>query len=654
MQEDRNFLVEDGIRHGVARAARLGAAAALVTGLLTAAGAAAPQTPTGLATPIVLTQIPARAKIPSAQAGGLLRADWDEGGRIVVATPGGGVRVLTAGFASAADPEVSFDGKRILFAGRKTAADPWCIYEMQADGTGARQVTCGPGSAREPIYLTTMYTLNPTSTDAWTQIAFTGARPGEVNEAGIGEARSLYACLLDGTRLRRLTFNLSSDVDPALLPDGRLVYASWQRIGLDHGPDGRFVLLAVNTDGTDMVPYSTVEGPRVRQMPAATPGGLLLFVEADSLAGDGAGRLGSITLQRPMHSHQSITAVADGLFLAPSALAGGAVLVSMRPADGRGDHAVYRLDPATGRRAKVFDAAGWHDVQAKPLAPRVPGDGRSSPVRDDDAEGKMYALDLSIGDLPEGLPHPGAWTRLRVLEGLPRHAATAGDGPLAARRLLGEAPVAEDGSVQVLVPANTPLMLQVIDADGVAQRSGAWIWTRNHYEQGCLGCHEDPERTPPNRFVKAIQVPGVSVNLPPALRRTVDFRNDVVPILRTRCAACHAPGATPPALDPGRGDDDARAVYRALLGGYVVPGCARTSPLAWHLIGRNAAQPWDGPVAAQPARPIPGGAAGPDDAERKVLLEWIDFGAAWDARADARQANADAPAVTPPAHPGGE
>jgi hydrazine synthase alpha subunit-like protein/WD40 repeat protein len=595
--------------------------------------------------PIVLTQVPASAPVPPALAGGMLRRDFPDGSRLVVVSPLAATRVLTPEFAAAADPEVSFDGTRILFAGRKTATDPWCVYEMRADGGGTRLVTCGPGSARAPISLTDMHTLNPVSTDSWTQIAFVGGRPGEINEAGTGEARGLYTCLLDGTVMRRLTYNLSSDIDPALLPDGRLVYASWQRQDLRRGPEGRVVLLAVNMDGTDMLPYVTDEGLRARQMPAATESGLVVFVEADALAGDGGGRLASVSMRRPLHSYRSLSAPTDGLFAWPAALPDGRVLVSMRPADGRGDHGVWRLDPVTGSRTKLFDAPGWHDVQAKPLAPRRVHDGRSSPVRDDQPEGTMYVLDVSINDLPEGALAPGVSPRLRVLEGLPRR-ADAGDGaPLAGRRLLGEAPIASDGSAQLVVPADTPVLLQVVDDDGLAQQSGAWIWARNHYEQGCVGCHEDPERTPPNRFVRAIQEAAASLDVPAERRRAVDFRNDVLPIVRNRCLPCHGSDGAPPrfaapagATTPGglggsdAGDAVAHTFYLDLLGAFVDPGRARASRLVWHLFGRNMSRPWDGAAASAPAKPMP--ATGPrlTDEERRLVVEWIDFGAAWDSR----------------------
>ena len=64
------------------------------------------------------------------------------------------------------------------------------------------------------------------------------------------------------------------------------------------------------------------------------------------------------------------------------------------------------------------------------------------------------------------------------------------------------------------IPANTPVQLQLLDAEGRALRASTWLWVRNHDAQGCVGCHEDPERTPPNRFVKALAAPAPVLDPP--------------------------------------------------------------------------------------------------------------------------------------------
>ena len=597
-----------------------------------AAPAAEKAAPTAPPVALVLTQLPAGPTPEHAPlVSGTLRAGFGEGGRVVVVAPGGRPRVLSEGFESAADPDVSFDGKRVLFAGKKQASDPWCIYEVNVDGSSLRQVACGKGDCRQPVYQSTVHTLTPTATEAWVQVAFVGTDPDEPNEPGVAPNTSLWSVKLDGGALRRLTFNLSNDMDPTILPDGRMVYAGWMRHSLARGPEGRVVLLGVNEDGTDDQIYAGDEGRRVKQMPTATAGGLVVFVEADTIAGDGAGSLACVSQRRPLHTYRRITKEADGLFHSPSPMPDGRVLVAWRPGARQGTYGIYRLDPATGRREKVFDDPAWHEVQAKVLAPRPAPDGRSSVVRDDDPEGKLYGLDMSINDLAPGQLPPGTAKRLRVLEGVPRQAAVASHPPLATRRFLGEAPLAEDGSFQVQIPANTPVQLQIVDQDGLALRSSAWLWVRNHANQGCVGCHEDPERTPPNRMLMALRAPAAVLDMPPERRRTVDFRHDVAPIVLTRCLSCHGEGGKGPRLDGGAYPAGAPSrAYETLLSGSVVPGEARRSPVIWHLFGRNTSRPWDRDEVAKAFKPMP--AKDPiTDEEKRAFVEWIDLGALWDA-----------------------
>jgi hypothetical protein len=578
-------------------------------------------------TSLVVAQLPVSPE-PAALAGGTLPAAWGEGGRIVVVPPAGDARVLTSDFRSAADPEVSFDGTKILFAGRREEGDPWCVWEMRADGSGVRRVTCGPGEARHPIYVPTMYTLNPTATDRWEQIAFVGTVPGETNEVGVGPHTALYACTRDGERLRRLTYNLSSDFDPAMLPDGRLVFASWQRHSLARGRLGRVALFSSQIDGVDLMIFAGDEGRRVKHMPACVGDRLVVFIEADRIEGDGGGSLASVSLRRNLHTYRSLSGPGDGLYHSPSRDPDGGVLVSWRPEGEGHSYGVYRLEPQTGERVVLLDDPAWHDVQAKALAPRPRPDDRSSSVQDADPEGGLYCIDVSISDLGREVLPLGMARRLRVLEGLPLEGDTHAPPPLAPRRLLGEADLAADGSFHVTVPANVPIQLQLLDEDGLALRSCGWIWVRNHEQRGCVGCHEDPERTPPNRFARALDSPPPQLTLPPERRRTVEFDRDVRPIFEGRCVSCHGEDGASPRLD-AQGPAGERGGYQRLLESHVVAGQARTSPLVWHLMGRRTDRPWDDVDGEPKPAPMPA-EGGPLTADEiRTVVEWIDFGASW-------------------------
>ena len=104
------------------------------------------------------------------------------------------------------------------------------------------------------------------------------------------------------------------------------------------------------------------------------------------------------------------------------------------------------------------------------------------------------------------LTSPGTVKRFRVLEGIPLADVTPNGIPqLVQRRILGEIDIEKDGSFNIEIPANIPVELQTLDADGMALRSCGWIWAKNHEPRGCIGCHEDGELTPENVFVDAVK-----------------------------------------------------------------------------------------------------------------------------------------------------
>jgi len=615
------------------------------------AGAIGKETPRArpaLGGALLVTQLPVQPGVVEDgwATGGMLRTPYGAGARLCVVSPEGTVRVLAEDFHSACEGAVSFDGKRVLFAGKESGSDPWDIYEIGVNGLGIRRITRDVGNCRNPSYQSRLYTI--TSPEPWYQITFVSDAANEANDYGPVRATDLYSCRLDGTRVRRLTFNPSSDMDPFLMSDGRLLFAAWQRSGLSRGLFGRVSLFEVGIDGTDCVAFLVDEGRRIKHMPCTTAGGLAVFVEADRVGWDGAGCLSRVTLRRPLHSYRRITAASDGLFHSPSPLSDGTVLVSRRPADGSGTHGVYCLDPVSGRSECVFDDPARHDVYATVIRPRREPDGRSTVVTEDDPNGKLYCLNVYTSDLADRtwMP-PGTVKSVRVLAGLPRHTGEEEDSPevpsLIPRRVLGQAPVEADGSFNIDVPANTPIELQILDADGAALRTCSWIWARNHEPRGCIGCHEDGELTPENRFQDAFERNAVSLHSPP--RPTVDFRRHIMPIVAAKCVSCHGPNGAVPRLDGADGTtagEPSRRIYQTLLaadtlgaegefvGSYVQPGQARNSPLVWHVYGRNTARPWDGASAERPIKPMPGKATDSlSDRERQTFVEWIDLGARW-------------------------
>ena len=119
-----------------------------------------------------------------------------------------------------------------------------------------------------------------------------------------------------------------------------------------------------------------------------------------------------------------------------------------------------------------------------------------------------------------------------------------GQGTWGVKRVLGEVPVAADGSVAFEAPACTPMYFQLLDAKGrLVQSMRSWTVLQPGETASCLGCHESANQAPS----AAAHLPSAKVvrgrmAVPP---RGLSFPKDVQPILARRCVSCHNPKANP-------------------------------------------------------------------------------------------------------------
>ncbi|MCS7237447.1 MAG: hypothetical protein NZ899_04160 [Thermoguttaceae bacterium] len=622
--------------------------------------------------PIVFTQIPRLNGSSEAEgnSGNPLKNAFQlvpEGGRLVVLGLGRNPQILTKDFQSAADPEVSFDGKRLLFAGKKAGEKFWQIYEVALDGSPPRQVAQLAADCRLPLYQPSLFTLDAAA--PWYQVAFVSWAHGQWTEAGVGQAWQVYSCRLDGTDVRQLTFSLTHCGELCVVPDGRMVFPEWWRKDPVRDPVGKTLLMGINIDGTDYALFGEPAGKRFKRMPCFSPKGFMVFVEGDELGPYGSGQLGFLSYRRPLRSYQPLTTPQEGWFHSPGPLPDGTILVAHQPPD-RPTFGIWQLDIVNGRKVCIFDDPNYDELQPRAIAPRSEADGRSSVVDYAKSTGKLYCLTAKISDLPRQQWPPSGKLRVRVLEGLPYSdpsqaqfygpgflsgSPSASIGPAVGRRFLGEFDLEADGSFQAEVPADIPLELQIVDESGLNVRSCRWIWVKPNENRGCIGCHEDGELTPPNDFAQALGKAAVKLTLPPERRRRPDFLKDVWPIVREKCVACHSTPEHPvrlvddkqlKAVAPGSPEEKKLAweVYVALVGGsdkqasaqpgqkdrapVIYPGHARLSRLVWHVFGTNTARPWDEGMTGLSASPIPTeGKVQFTVDERQTLVEWIDLGA---------------------------
>lgn len=550
--------------------------------------------------------------------------------------PGAGSPVnLTDDFFAACDPDISFDGNYILFAGKKSAEDFWQIWQMRIDGSELTRITNAKSNCMMPVYAGNRFYLDdPQPTP---QIIYAAEVPGWTNPIESGSVTALYGTDHQGKTTYRLTFNIFSDFSPDVLPNGRIVFSSRQPTG-----GGRLALMAVNNDGTDLMPYyGNHESPVYKEMVhISDTDKRVYYIESDTLRWLGGGSIAEISQSRPLHSRRTVTVPEQGIYHSPCPLPGGELIASFRQ-NGSGTFGLYQIDPANGKiHSTIYANTEWHAIDAQLLAGHPVAQGRSNWLIPGSTTGVFYCLDSYRSDLPEGENIEKGMIRfVRVLEGLPGNTLAAPDTEvrepktpdLVPRRILGTIPVEKDGSFQVKVPAHTPVNFQLLDQDYVMIREQkGWTWVIGNENRGCIGCHENREFSPPNKMVQAVMQPAHDLTGSAKTGQVIDFRHDIAPLLVKSCAGsdCHSSGQHDRLILFSGNDTDLNLSvksYQNLMAAhqdqaYIYPGSAQMSLLT------NIMRTNSGPAAGK-RHHVP---VNLTDDEKRLVIEWIDLGAQWD------------------------
>jgi hypothetical protein len=117
------------------------------------------------------------------------------------------------------DPELSWDARRIVFSAKQEASGVTSIYEIGIDGRGLHRLTrSDQHSDIQPAYL-------PDD-----RIVFISTRPRALvpcNNTGVGTLHTMNA---DGSNLRSISVNNVTEFDPAIMADGRILYGRWEYV----------------------------------------------------------------------------------------------------------------------------------------------------------------------------------------------------------------------------------------------------------------------------------------------------------------------------------------------------------------------------------------------------------------------------------------
>ena len=407
--------------------------------------------------------------------------------------------LLDAGRGALGSPSVSFDGKSILVSMAPEGASFFHLYRLSPDGGEVQQLTHGPFHDIDPAEL-------PDG-----RIVFTSTRIGTFEEYHAPPSRSLFVMDADGRNIRPLTHTIIHDNEPEVLADGRIVFIRSDNF-FDRGKvETR--LHAVHPDGAGgQNVFSLESGPeygnRLRAYlcgsPAPMPDGRLAF-----LSGSG------ISIGRPGHRQQlehlpvaagDVAALPDGRLLCTTVEKNGYRKIQVLDPD--------RRPPALTTLYESPNSALHSPVYLGPMPrpPQLPRQHDPPKANDVGTTGFLFCQNARFTkNTTAGWPHVRA-IRVLAAEGLTTrsgHSYIVHSGSDVTE--LGTVPLAPDGSFHIEVPADTAIALQAVDADGRSELNEmSWIYVRPGETRSCLGCHESSQVAP-----QRSRAPTMALQTPP-------------------------------------------------------------------------------------------------------------------------------------------
>lgn len=133
------------------------------------------------------------------------------------------------------DLEVSWDAKKLLFSCRRDASENFTVCEMNADGTGLRRLTDGRFADLDPAYL-------PDG-----RIVFSSTRDVKYCGCNWHMQGNIFRMDADGSHVRQLGRSNLYESRPSVLDDGRVIYDRWEYVDRHFGPS--FGLWTMFPDG---------------------------------------------------------------------------------------------------------------------------------------------------------------------------------------------------------------------------------------------------------------------------------------------------------------------------------------------------------------------------------------------------------------------
>lgn len=162
------------------------------------------------------------------------------------------------------DLESAYDGSRLIFSMRAPEDEDadedeqptWNIWEYIIDTQELRRVISSDivaeaGEDTGPVYLADGRILFSSTRQRGNQARLLDE--GKPQYAGLEESRDVHASVLhimdaNGENLEQISYNQSHDLDPLVMPNGKIIFSRWDQFSGDKGVH----LYQMNPDGSDL------------------------------------------------------------------------------------------------------------------------------------------------------------------------------------------------------------------------------------------------------------------------------------------------------------------------------------------------------------------------------------------------------------------
>ncbi len=455
------------------------------------------------------------------------------------------------------DTEPHFSGEKVMFSAIGSS-DRWHLFELDLKTKEVKQLT--PDTYKDFDSFDGCYTP-----DGRYIFCATATFLGLPCTNGGNKMCGMFIYDPKTGETRQLTFDQDSNWNPVVMNNGQIMYQRWEYADIPHS-NSRYIF-SMNPDGTSQMAYYGSGS----YFPTATFGARPIPGHPTAFVGVAGGhhsvsRSGRLLIFDPVVGRKEADGVVaeipyrgrkveprvrdrlpDGVwphFLHPFPLNENYFLVSMK----RSQYAlwgIYLVD-RFNNMTLITEGDGMAMVEPVLLDKVVTPPVIPDRIKPGSKTATVFVQDVYFGDGLKNIPR-GTVKKLRIgtynfsplnQGGL---LGTIGlDGPWDIKRINGEVNVEEDGSVMFTVPANTPIFIQPLDAEGKAlQIMRSWFTAMPGETVSCLGCHEDRSSIPvPKASIASKKAPQT---IQPFFDRPrgFSFRHEVQPVLDAKCVGCH-------------------------------------------------------------------------------------------------------------------